>query len=290
MAAVIVLASDRYTFTFFLAMVPYGLCIANFLAYPKELDGRRDSPPAPLEVARHMVQSLKQAMSRRPLRRLVFESMGFDGVFTVTKDYLQPVLAATAISAAAAHLMISDWSEIQRTALLVGSVYFVLFLLAGASSRHAHRISTLAGGEDAAARILWLANVVVFAALTLAGAFDWLVVMIVAFVLMHALHNFWRPVLISRFDVHGTEEQGASLLSIESQAHRGATMVLAPLLGLAVDRVAVAGAGGTYWPVGALGLLASVVFLATASRATQVRRATASGDLPANAGSSRPQP
>jgi hypothetical protein len=106
-----------------------------------------------------------------------------------------------------------------------------------------------------------------------AGWFDALPALIATFVVLHVLHNIWRPILISRFDLHGNDLQGASLLSIESQAQRIATMILAPLIGLAVDRVAAGGAGGAFWPVAAVGLGVSLLFLAgTAFRGGGPRR------------------
>ena len=81
---------------------------------------------------------------RRPrLRRLFFESMGFDGVFAATKDYLQPVLAALALTLAVSWISLEDWSETQQAALLVGPVYIVLHLLSGAASKRSHVVSSM---------------------------------------------------------------------------------------------------------------------------------------------------
>ena len=38
-------------------------------------------------------------------------------------------------------------------------------------------------------------------------------------------------------------------------------MVMAPLVGLAVDAVAASGMGGSFWPIGVLGVAVTVVFL-----------------------------
>ncbi len=260
-AAGIVLVTDRYTDIFFIALVPYGLAIINFLGYPKELDARAEKPPSLGAALTHMVESVKVAVHERRMRRLVLESMGFDGVFDAVKDYLQPVLAMAAVSAAAMFMVASDWSDTRRTALLVGPVYFVLHLLAGAASRNAHRACDAARGEEPAARYLWVIVAVLYAGLALTGFFDVYAGLIVGFVLLHVVHNLWRPILISRFDRHGPETHGASLLSIESQGRRASTMVIAPALGLAIDAVAAGGPGGMYWPIGVLGLVVSVVML-----------------------------
>ncbi|MEE8130685.1 MAG: MFS transporter [Vicinamibacterales bacterium] len=263
--AAIVLVSDTYSWVFYATAIPYVLGIINILGYPKAIDTTDTTNRTMDGLVGHLLDTLRDTFRRSSLRRLVLEAMGFDGVFAAVKDYLQPVLAAAAIPLAATITISSSLSETQQTALLVGPVYVVLYLLAGLASRRSHQVSTAAGGEDRAARRLWGVSVVVFAVMLASGWFEVLPALIGAFVVLHVLHNVWRPILISRFDLHGDEKQGASLLSIESQAQRMATMILAPLLGLAVDRVAAGdagGSGGAFWPLGAVGLVVSLLFLA----------------------------
>jgi hypothetical protein len=233
------------------------------MGYPAALDGTTDERPSVRAVIGHTIDTARLVIRRRTLRRLVAESMGYDGMFDTVKDYLQPVLQAAAVALAATYVVTADWSDTRRTALLVGPIYFVLYLLAGLASRNAHRVPTMAGGEERAARVMWAVAVVIFAALAVGGWLDALPVVIVGFVLLHVAHNLWRPVLISRFDRHGPEKQGASLLSVESQARRACTMVAAPILGWAVDS---ARSGGQWWPIGVAGLVVSTLFLVTSFR------------------------
>ena len=261
LAAPIVLFTDSYEWIFLAAIVPYALNIVNFLGYPKDLD-EAAGVVSMAEVVRHAGRTVSDSVRRPRLRRLFFESMGFDGVFAATKDYLQPVLAALALTLAVSWISLEDWSETQQAALLVGPVYIVLHLLSGAASKRSHLVSVRAGNEDRAARWLWGISVLVFAGLTISGFTGLLVGAVVAFVALNILHNLWRPVLISRFDTHGSAIQGASLLSVESQARRVATMIMAPILGYGVDAAIAADSVNPWWPVGALGLLCSILFFA----------------------------
>ena len=261
LAAPIVLFTDSYEWIFLAAIVPYALNIVNFLGYPQDLD-EAAGVVSMSEVVRHAGRTVSDSVRRPRLRRLFFESMGFDGVFAATKDYLQPILAALALTLAVSWITLEDWSETQQAALLVGPVYIVLHLLSGAASRRSHQISDRAGSEDRAARWLWGISVLVFAGLTISGFTGLLVGAVVAFVALNVLHNLWRPVLISRFDTHGSAIQGASLLSVESQARRVATMIMAPILGYGVDAAIAADSVNPWWPVGALGLLCSILFFA----------------------------
>mgnify|MGYP001823756559 CR=1 FL=1 len=87
---------------------------------------------------RHLKDALAAAWEQSLLRRLVLESMGFEGFFKVVKDYLQPILETTAAPLTAALLLSDSLSEQQQVSLLVGPVYFVLYLLSAVASRKAH--------------------------------------------------------------------------------------------------------------------------------------------------------
>ena len=270
LAAVFVLLTDSYEVIFFAAVVPYALGIVNFLGYPAEL-GAAPAGGAPAgAVVRHMAATVRTMWRSRRLRRLVLESMGFEGMFKAAKDYLQPLLQTAAILWWTYMLGPASLGERQQTACLVGPVYFGVYLLSAAASRQAHRLLDLAGSEDRAARWLWAAGVLLFAGLLPALWFDLRGVAIAMFVCLFVLQNAWRPILISRFDAQADESQGATVLSVENQAKSLATMLLAPLLGALVDLARHEGLGGAdgLWPVAAVGVALAMVFALTAGRQT----------------------
>lgn len=267
LAALFVIATNGYRFVFLFATIPYALNIVNFLGYPKALDGDISSHRSVRNVAAHLRDAVAVSVRKGDLRRLMFESMGFEGVFKAVKDYLQPVLktAAAAVLAAAGLSALpgySSWTDTQRGAVLIGAVYFVLYLLSAYGSRQSHRLTSKLGGEESASRALWIAVAVLYAGILAGGWFSKAWVLIPAFVLLHVSQSVWRPVIISRFDKHSHEQQGATILSIEGQAQGIATLVLAPMLGLAIDTVTKHGFGGGFWPAGAAGLVAALTVIA----------------------------
>lgn len=274
LAAVFVFFSNSYVYIFYFSIIPYVLGIVNFLGYPKELDGRSKKEVSLRKVAAHLKEALGVSLRRGSLRRLIFESMGFEGVFKAAKDYLQPILKSAALPLTALLVVTAGLNEPQKAALLVGPVYFVLYVLSGLASRHAHRLVSVCGGadclaevrEDRCARLLWGLNLIAFAGLVPAMYYGVHPAMIAGFLVLFVLQNLWRPVLISRFDAHSSEAQGATVLSIESQAKSISTMLVAPVLGLAVDQVAARGIGGEFWPVGALGAAIALLFFLTTRR------------------------
>lgn len=260
-AAVCVFLADSFAWVFFFAIAPYLIGVVNFVGYPASVESTTSDQASLSRVARHTWNTMRDSVRKPGLRRLILEAMGFEGVFHAVRDYLQPALQAAAIAWAAKVIIVDDLSEIQQTTLLVGLVYIALSLLSALASRRAHALSDAARGENPAARIIWLAAVFVFAVIALGGSLEWPALLVGGFMGLHALQNLWRPILISRFDQHSDESQGATVLSIESQSRRVATMILAPLIGLAVDAVTSQGEAAVLWPVGAVGLLASLIFV-----------------------------
>ena len=250
-AGALVFYRGNFTDIFWFSIVPYAFNIVNFFGYPAALDGDRKSEFSLKTVTALLGKALKLSVQFPPLRRLVFEGMGFEGMFKASKDYLQPILKQTAI--AMPLLLMLDESE--RAALLVAGVYFVLYFLSSFASRNSHKVTEWQGSDEGAARVLWWVNLGLYALLIPALWFNTYPAIIALFVGLAILQNFWRPGLISRFNAQSTPEMSATVLSIEAQAKSLATIVLAPSLGWLVDVV------GGFWPVGVIGTLIALAIL-----------------------------
>ena len=282
LAAGIFFAVRDYSWLFLICIVPYVANIANFLTYPSYLDGRHEEKgsgtfsarsrpshlglpaekvPDPFSeghktVARTLLDALRRCVGPGPLRGLIAESMAYEGVYKVAKDYLQPLLQAAAVATLASAAWLGD--DAQRTAVLVGAVYFVLYVLGSVASRRSHVLADRAGSERRAALWLWVVTAGAYAAIAGAVALGLPVLAIVAFVALAIFQNLWRPILITRFTAHADPAQTATILSIESQAKSLAAAVLAPLLGLAVDAMS---GSLKLLPVGLLGAAAGLLML-----------------------------
>lgn len=259
-AAAVVLATGTLEWLFPLSALPPLLSILNLLAYPRELEGAgasagdsggesgsgaAEARPGPW---RHLMRVLGLAVRDRVARRLLLESLAFEGFFHAAKDALQPVLKALAIGllvgTAFEGALPEGLDDTRRTALLVGTVYVGLFLLSGYASRRAARFAARCGGEDRAGYLSWILLAALGLGMAAAGGLlptrPAAVVLVLLFVTLHALQNLWRPILISRFDAVGDESTQASVLSLESQFRRLGTAALAPALGYAIDALTAA--------------------------------------------------
>ncbi len=262
-----VFAASNFIYIFFFAIVPYVMNIINFLGYPAELDGETGGKAGLRSMAQHLKESFLATVQQPGLRGLVLESMGFEGFFKAAKDYLQPVLQAAALPATAVFLAGMNLSETRQSVVLIGPVFFILFILSAIASRKAHALATACGNENLAARKLWLMLLAICCGMLPAMYWNLHVVIIAGFVLLHVLQNLWRPVLVSRFDAHSDAAKGATILSIDSQAKSLATMVIAPGLGLAMDYAKAHQIGASeFWPIAVVGIMISLPVIAGRKR------------------------
>ena len=252
-AAALVFGTGNYSSIFWLCLIPYVLNIINFLGYPRDTVLSKNGRPNVKEVFSHVWDSLKEAWQNKEQRRLLLESCGFEGVFKVVKDYLQVAIQAAALSLP---LLITLDNQNQRTAVLIGLVYFLIYVFSSISARQAHRIANWHGSDDKAALAVWAVVMVCYA--VLAGALAWEItpVALAMFIVIYLSQNIWRPILVSRINKHSRPEQAATTLSIESQSKSLGAMIFAPLLGKAVDLWGL-------WPVGVLGFAVAAIFWTT---------------------------
>ena len=258
-AALIVILEGTYTRVFWYSMVPYALGLINFFGYPRALDGRGSDRPS---LGRHLARALRQCLARPSLRRLLIESTLQKGTYKTVKDYLQPLLQQTALLLP----FLVELEDAARAAVLVGAVYFGLYLLSAVSSRQAHRLRDAAGGSSRASRAIWIVSGTAYLSLIAVLAAGGHILAIGLFVLLAMLQNLWLPIFLERIDEASEADLGATVLSVDSQSRSVYVMLFAPVLGWAVDRYGL-------WPVGAAGTLAAGVVLSLgASRSNPMPR------------------
>ena len=263
-ATAIAFFSGSLNTLFLAALVPYSIGFIALCTYPKELDGRPEGDVGIGRVFVHMWQTLRDSVKVAGLRRLMAESIGFEGFFDVVKDYVQPMIKAMVLGIP----LLLALGDNRRGTLLIGAVYFFFHLGSAWSSRKAHRLSARCGGDDAASAFMWWCMTAVYLAMLPCLALDLYQPVIALFFLLFLMQSAWRPLIISRFDAYSPETHGTSILSVESQSQTVAKMFFAPVLGFLVDLIARAGGdfGGKFWPIAAVGALISAYMALSAGR------------------------
>jgi MFS family permease len=91
LACFFVFSTSNFIYVFFFSIIPYILNIINFLGYPEEVDGKIGEKTSIGDMLKHLKETLGVSVKQASLRRIVLESMGFEGFFKASKDYLQPI-------------------------------------------------------------------------------------------------------------------------------------------------------------------------------------------------------
>ncbi|MCK5131301.1 MAG: MFS transporter [Candidatus Sabulitectum sp.] len=257
-AAVLVWRTGTFSTVFLFCIPPYLINLVNLLTYPKDLEEEDHGGKTLRDTVSMMKISVLEALKFKPLRNLMVETMGFQGVHKVTGDYIQPVIKTMVISIP----LLAGLQGDRGSAVLAGGVYFLLAVLGIFGSRFSHRLVTSAGGERGSASFLWRVDFLCYAALIPLLFARWYIGAIVVFILLELIQNLWRPMQVSRFDHVSPGNRRATVLSIESQAKSFSAMIYAPVLGLLVDKFGL-------WTLGVSGAVIALVVITMRNREPQ---------------------
>ena len=240
LAAALVFYTGSYRFIFVATTMPYVLDLLNLATYPKELDGeiaaiRRD------EIwgqTRDTVKAFLGIFRSPEAMRGILNSAGFDAFFKSTKDYLQPILKTFALSLP----ILTTLDSTRRSSMLIGLVYFGIYLLTSYASRSAERVGQRFRSLAQAINATFLAGA---AMLFIAGLASWQSapsLSILVFLALFLLHNVRRSLNVAYISDQIDSRVMASGLSAESQVTTLMMVVLAPILGALADWLGVGAA------------------------------------------------
>ena len=236
-AAGLVFYAGSYRIVFLASTVPYLLGLALLASYPRRLDGDLEVVTGGwMGRARRRVSATTGEFLRTVRRRGVLSgllsSAGFDALFRSSKDYLQPILQRQAI---AMPILVSLQAD-KRAALLVGTAYFVIYLVASCACRSAGWLQMRAASPSTAVHRTFLLGMGVLA---IAGVASWLKLYglaTLAFLILFFLQNARRPILVGYIADLVDHRTLATSLSVEAQFRTLLVAGAAPLIGWIADR------------------------------------------------------
>ncbi len=230
-SAAIVVYSKDYRWIFICSIIPYIFGIWNIASYPEYLNRRLEDRINIALIFRHAFAGIKSSFTNIHLKRLIIQSIGFEGVFEVTKDYLQPVLKAQALMLA----VYFAYPEKESTAVIVGGVYFILHIISALASRRAHLFAGLFRSERHAVTAMIAAGSLLALISSVGVYMKFFAAAILSYILYYLIQNLWRPILVAQYDDHAESSQQATILSIESQTKTAGITLLAPIAGYIAD-------------------------------------------------------
>ena len=239
-AASLVFYTGNYRYVFLASIVPYVIDLFNLATYPRRLDG--DLAELDLKMLPQQMKATTRTflnLFRNPrAMRAILNSSGFDAFYKATKDYLQPILQTFALSLP---LFVTLEGE-QRSSLIIGMVYFVIFLLSSYASRMAGRVSERFHDVGQAINSTFLLGAGFLLVAGLASWQDIRILSILVFLGLYLLHNVRKPLNVAFISDQIENRVMASGLSVESQLVTLLMAVIAPILGAMADLIGVGGA------------------------------------------------
>jgi MFS family permease len=237
LAAAIVFQTGAYQTVFAFATIPYFLDMILIASYPDELDGQK-SPWKKGEMRIKFTALLRDffiAFRSASVLKAVNNISIFSGYFKAVKDYLQPVLKTLALSLP----LMLHLQEQQRSSIIIGLVYFFIFLMTSFMSKHSGWVADYFSNLGTPLNFTLLLGLIVG---ILAGWFyfmEWTVVAVLLYVLIYLLENLRKPMGVGYFADQVQADILASALSAQSQIRTIWAAIIALILGATMDQFGI---------------------------------------------------
>lgn len=234
-AAAVVFYSGDYSSIFLASSIPYVADLFLVWSYPKYLDG---------EIKSFSLVNIKQQFSQvikdflQSFRRIRFikalaSTSLYTGYYRAVKDYLQPLIKYFAF---VIPVFVSLTNE-KRTALMVGIIYFMMFMITAMTSRRSGWFTTLFSNTAKPMNITIVIGFIVGIATGFMFSYGWFILAIIGFILIIMLENLRKPIGFALVADLSKDRVLATTLSASSQAKSIITAILAPVIGMVADLI-----------------------------------------------------
>lgn len=227
-AGFIVFYTGEYDKIFLFSTFPFLVDFFLILSYPKELDrspGKSGKKARLKVVLKESYNALKQGHNFKLLNNSALHT----AYLKAMKDYIQPMMVTLILLLP----LFSDRGEKDRSALLIGLIYFFIFLLTSFASKNSSHLAnsrlknipllTLIGGLSAG---------------LLSGLFYSLnlpLLAVLSFIFIYVNENMRKPVLTGYISAAVDNTVLTSIMSVQSQLKTIMTALIALLFGVIAD-------------------------------------------------------
>ncbi len=238
LAGVIVYYFQSYNIIFLVTIFPYILAFFLMLSYPKSLDGEPSGVSFESTIS-HLKGSFGQFFDYPDLGKMMVNASIYDSFFKISKDYLSPIIQSFAVGLP---LLLYIKNQDQRTAILVGVIYFFVYMNSFVSSRKSASLMDKIGNMSRALNVLYFIMALVFLAVALFLHFDIAFLAIAAFFFFFTLYNLRKPMVVGYLGDIIEPDTRATLLSGHNQLRSVVGIVIAPILGFLADMFGISAA------------------------------------------------
>jgi MFS family permease len=234
LAGILIFYTGRISQVFFYSILPYALGLLLMISYPSYLDGQAPGwsqsgwKNAFMVTLGNFWYSFKRARVFRGILNLSV----YSGYYRAVKDYVQPLIQTAALSLP---VLISLGSE-QKTAILVGLIYFLIYVLSSLVARQSGKFSQRFQGLSLPLNLTLVSGLLLG---ILTGCFSmagFTFLSMILFIGIYLVQNLRLPVGIAYFTENLDKDILATTLSAESQSKSLFAALMAPVIGFLADR------------------------------------------------------
>lgn len=222
---------------FLVSVIPYVLDFLLVASYPKLLDGdvRKIELKTIFKEFVLVFTQYRLALSRNAVIRAIMNLSIYSGYYRAVRDYLQPVIKTFAVSLP----FFLSMTDKQRSSIMVGIVFFAIYILNSISSRLSGRIS------EQFRNIYIPLNITLFLGVfagILSGVFYGIssyLPAILLFMLIYITENIRKPMGVAYISEVAEKKIMASAMSTHSLLQSILAAIIAPLIGIFADRFGI---------------------------------------------------
>jgi len=233
LAAFFVIATRDYRMIFIISAIPYLIDLILVASYPASLDGSKtgfDLAEIKVNYNRNLGEFFF-SFKKPGLLKTTINNAIYSGYYKAVKDFLQPILAALALSLP----VMIGYSDEQRSALVVGIVYFFIYQATSYASRKSSAFSKKTENLQQALTIsLWtglLAGII--SGITYYAGYP--AIAVTFYIIIYLIENLRKPIAISETANQLDTDILATVLSTASQFETLFAALLSAMLGIIAD-------------------------------------------------------
>jgi MFS family permease len=236
-AAFIVFLSKNYQLIFLFSVIPYILDFLLIISYPSTLEnsGIRQKKAKFLSSFKDTFGDFILSFKNPEILKRIFMLSSFSGYYKAARDYLQALIKSGVLLIP----FLNSLEKEQKTSILVGAVYFFIYLMNSIASKNSSKILDQTQNSKKA---LYTTLFIGFAAGLASGILYMTsqpLLAIVPFLLIFIIENLRKPVGIAYLSDSIEKNILASSLSAESQLSSIMAGVYAIVIGFIADRFSV---------------------------------------------------
>lgn len=232
-AALFVFYSEDYNIIFLASIIPYFADMILIYSYPTYLDGEvhQISGKKILHKFAIVITAFTHSFRRFNFFRVLTNLSLYTGYYKAMKDYIQPLLVSVAVGSS----FLAYLNKEKKIAIIVGLIYFILFLLTAVVSKNSGKFTTLFKHMNKPMNLTIVTGLLVGILTGLTFHLGLYILPIIGFIITMMIENLRKPIGIGFIANLSEDESMATTLSVTSQTKSIIAAIIAPLTGWVAD-------------------------------------------------------